>query len=228
LRSRAPLLVLAIGAVTIAALALVAQRDGRTFAFTSNVRPTHVVASAVPGGEACQREVEAIERFDAVEALIGTHARPGPPVAVTVRERGGGRVVARGRLPAGAPDNRAVRVVVEPSVGRGQDVDVCFRNEGGSAVAFYGGAPEETPGHAFEGSRPGAGDMRLVFFRGEPRSVLSMVPRMFERAAVFRPDPVAAWTFWGLLALVAAGVPGLLALALRAALREETGGADRT
>lgn len=218
----------AIGAAAIAFVVFLAQREQRDFAFTANVRATHVVATAVPGEEACQRGLGTSARFDIVEVLLGTYARPGPPLAVTVREHESGRALARGRLSAGASDNTGARGLVEPPVERGRDVDVCFRNEGKRKVAFYGGAPEDTPGHAYQGSRPGGGDMRLVFFRRESRSVLSQVPEMFERAAVFRPDPVGAWTFWVLLALVAGGVPGLLALALRAALREDTGAGDRT
>jgi hypothetical protein len=61
--------------------------------------------------------------------------------------------------------------------------------------------------------------MRLVFKRSEPRSALAQVPDMFERATLFRPDVIGAWTFWLLLVAVAAGIPALLAFALRAATR---------
>jgi hypothetical protein len=44
---------------------------------------------------------------------------------------------------------------------------------------------------------------------------------VFERAALFRPGWVGAWTFWLLLAALVIGVPTLLGRALRAALEEE-------
>jgi hypothetical protein len=226
---RAAALVLALAALGAAVAAITAAADERERAFAPNVRPTHAVAEIQPGGEACQWGLEAGADFDEVEPLLGTHMRPGPPIAVTVRELGGGQVLARGRLPAGARDNGPVRVRVTPAVERGRLIGVCFRNEGESAVVFFGGPTHETPGHAFAGIRIGGGDMRLVFYRGEPRSVLSTLPQMFERAALFRPEPVGAWTFWALLVLVAAGVPLLLAAALRAAASgEDPGDADRT
>lgn len=217
------MLLLALAALGAAAAVLVAALDRREQAFTLNVRPTHAVAEIHPGGEACQWGIEAGAEFDEVEPLLGTHLRPGPPLAVTVRELGSGRPLARGRLPAGARDNALARVRVTPPVERGRLIGVCFRNEGRSEVVFFGGPSHEAPGHAYAGTRIGDGDMRLVFYRGEPPSVLSTLPQMFERAALFRPDPVGAWTFWVLLALVAAGVPLLLAGALRAAASDEPG-----
>lgn len=204
-------------ALAAAAVAIVAAGDGRTQAFTINVRPTHAVVETPPGGEACQWGIQAGATFDVVEPLLGTHLRPGPPLAVTVRELGTGRALARGRLGGGAPDNELVRVRVEPPVERGRLIGVCFRNEGRHEVVFFGGPSWEAPGHAYRGIHPGSGDMRLAFHRSEPRSVLSSLPEMFERAAVFRPEPVGAWTFWVLLVLVGAGVPLLLAAAVRAA-----------
>lgn len=204
-------------ALAAAALTVVAAGDQRSQAFTQNVRPTHAVVETPPGGEACQWGIQAGADFDVVEPLLGTHLRPGPPLAVTVRELGTGRPLARGRLAAGARDNQLVRVRVEPLVERGSPIGVCFRNEGRHPVVFFGGPTWEAPGQAYGGIRGGTGDIRLAFHRSDPPSVLSLVPRMFERAATFRPDPVGAWTFWVLLVLVAAGVPLLLAAAVRAA-----------
>jgi hypothetical protein len=48
------------------------------------------------------------------------------------------------------------------------------------------------------------------------------VPEMFEHASRFRPEWVGAWTFWGLLGLVAAGLPALLAAAYRSAVSDST------
>ena len=216
---RAIALLLGVCALGLAALALVAARDERELAFTHNVRPTHAVAEVAPGGEACQRGVEAGAAFTEVEPLLGTHLRPGPPLAVAVREHGTARVLARGRLPAGARDNQLTRIRVSPEVEGGRLIDVCFGNRGSYEVVFFGGPTEEAPGHASVGPQPGTGDMRLVYFRSEPRSALSLVPDMFRRSALFRPEPVGAWTFWVLLVLVALGVPLLLAAAVRAAAR---------
>jgi hypothetical protein len=230
-RRATAVLLVACGLVA-AVLAVAAAGDRRELAFTLNVRPAHAVAEVEPGGEACHWGIQAGATFDVVEPLLGTHGRPGPPLAIAVRELGTGRVLAGGRIEAGARDNSLARGRVEPAVEEGRLIGVCFRNEGGGPVTIFGGPTAEAPGHAFDGIRAGAGDMRLVFYRSQPRSALALVPDMFERAALFRPDPVGAWTFWALLVLVAGGVPLLLAAALRAAAsddpREEPGAAGRT
>lgn len=222
MRRRAPvLLLLAVCAAGAAVVAAAAAADERTLAFTYNIRPTHAVVDVPPGSEACQRWFETTAPFGYVEPLIGTHARPGPELRTTVREFGSGRVLARGLLPAGAPDNRIARVRVQPTVPSGRSIEVCFRNAGPGDVAIFGGPHFEGPGNAYLDGRRGTGDMRLGFRRGEPRSALALVPDMFRRASLLRPDAVGPWTFWVLLALVAAGVPLLLAGALRSVAGEE-------
>lgn len=219
MRNRAGVILLVCCAAGIALLAAVAATDERSLAFTINTRVVEHVAVAAPGREACQRGIEAAEEFDVVQLRLGTGASPGPPLAVTVRDAGSGRVLARGAVPPGARDNVNAAARVEPAVRQGELFDVCFRNDGKTQVGFYGGPTNESPGQAFVGARPADGDIRVVFLRSEPRSALSLVPDMFERATRFRPDPVGAWTFWALLAAVAAGIPALLTLALRRAGR---------
>ena len=218
MRSRAVAVLAAGCALGTGALALGAAADERSLAFTLNVAPLGPVAVAQPGEEACQRDVQVAARFDVVQILLGTFARPGPPLTVTVRESGGRRALAAGTLPAGAPDNRAASVRLRPAVEEGQRVDVCVRDDGAHRVALYGGFPYDDPiGDAFVGGRPAAGDIRMSFYRSEPRSALSLLPAMFGRAALFRPDPFGPWAFWALLAVVALGVPMLLGAALRRA-----------
>jgi hypothetical protein len=223
LRSRAPLLLLGLCAAGAVALVLAAGADERRLAFALNVRPERPVAVAAPGQEACQRGIESSAPFQSVGLLLGTYARPGPPLDVTARRTGARTVLASGRLPAGAADNRGASVRLDREVPEGGFVDVCARNAGERRVAFYGGPTIESPGHAFVDGRPATGDMQIVFHRGEPATALSLVPDMFERAALFRPPGVGAWTFWVLLAGVAVAVPLLLAWALRAALSDEAG-----
>lgn len=212
-------MLLAACAVAAACLAVAGARDERPVAFTTNVRPEHVVIAVYPGEQACQGSIQAGAEFDAVEFLLGTGHRPGPPLAVTVRETYGHRVISAGRLPAGARDNRGATVRLDRPVAEGTEFDVCALNEGDHDVAFYGGPTNEAAGHSFLGTRPGTGDMRIVFRRTEPRSALAQVPDMFDRATRFRPEPVGAWTFWALLVGVAGGIPLLLALALRSTRR---------
>ena len=204
-------------AVALAALVLAAASDDRGLAFTLNVRPQRVVAVAPPGAEACQRDVLVPARFDIVQVLLGTYGRPGPPLALIVREAGDGRVLAEGRLPAGAADNQAARIRVGPPVPEGARVDVCVRNAGSRRVALYGGPDEDGVGTAYAAGRRLGADLRMSFRRSEPRSALALLPDVIDRAAVFRPRAVGAWTFWVLLVLVVAGLPLALGTALRRA-----------
>ena len=214
---RGGLLTLAGGVVlALAALVLVAATDERRLAFTLEVSPVAVAAEARPGEEACQRGIEAEAEFDEVDLLLGTFARPGPPLTVTVRRSGSAAVLASGVLPAGAKDNRRAGARLDRRVPEGTHVDVCARNDGSHRVAYYGGSIFQAPSSGFVGSRP-AGDIFLVFRRDEPRSVLSLVPEMPRRAAILRPEPLGAWTFWALLAAVPLGLSVLLGLALRRA-----------
>jgi hypothetical protein len=56
--------------------------------------------------------------------------------------------------------------------------------------------------------------------------MLALVPDAFERAALFRPAWVGAWTFWVLLGLVVAGMPLLLMAAYRSAVIDSTSASD--
>jgi hypothetical protein len=209
-----------------AGLAAVAGSDERTLAFTLGVEAQVPAAVAPPGGEVCQAGVHTESRFDVVRLLVGTYGRPGPELAVVVRDAASGRQLATGTLPAGAPDNRAAFARVVPAVPDERRVDVCFLNRGTRRVALYGGVPSAEPLSAARVSgRTLDYDIRLDFFRSEPRSALSLVPDMFERAALFRPPGVGAWTYWFLLGVVGVAVPLLLGAALARAVEAANAGA---
>jgi hypothetical protein len=59
-------------------------------------------------------------------------------------------------------------------------------------------------------------DIALVFERDDSRSALSLLATAFERASLWHPGWAGEWIFWVLLVAVVAGVPVLLAAALRA------------
>ena len=222
---RSPVVALvAFAAAAVAGVAAVGAGDERDLAFTTNVRAVRTVIDVAPGAQACQNGLESAAEFDAVELLPGTGEMPGPPLLVTAREEFTHRELATGRLPAGARDNQGVRVRLERPVPERERFDLCVRNDGERSVAFYGGPDRESPGHSVVGEpgaelHPGKGDMRIVFLRSEPRSALAQLPDMFDRATRFRPDAVGEWTFWLLLVAVAAGIPALLAVAVRSTRR---------
>lgn len=209
--------VAAFAAVVVAglvALVAVGASDRRDLAFTLGVAPGLVAADLPPGAEGCQRPVAVAEPFDGVRVQVGTYERPGPPLEVEVAALDGGATLATGRLEGGYPDVSQPTVALDRTVPDGRRVEVCVRNAGGRKLALYGGAElaKRESGVTVDG-QPVATDLTLVFTR-EPRSVLSQVPTMLDRAALFRPGWVGAWTFWLLGALLVVGAPALLARAL--------------
>lgn len=216
---RAALATLAGGALlALIAVLGAAAADERRFSFALEVQPRLVVAVAGPGEEACQRGIEVEAAFDVVEVLLGTYARPGPALAISVRGSGSRRLLARGLIPAGAGDNQPARGRLDREVPDAGRVDVCVRNAGRRRVAFYGGSIFDSASTATIGGEP-AGDIVMSFHRAEPRSVLSTVPEMPGRAAILRPDPIGAWTFWLMVAALVLGGPMLLGAALLRAAR---------
>jgi hypothetical protein len=206
----------------VAALALVAAGDKRTFAFSPAIRPLRVVAVAGPGTELCQRGIEREAKFDSVSFDYGTFGRPGPPLRMTVEDSATRRVLARGAQPGGYPDNHSTTTRVSPALGTGGPIDVCVTNAGNARVALYG-APgaESAPSTAYRGRTAiyplYPVDIAVEFFDSRGHSTLSQVPAIFRRASILRPSWVGGWTFWVLLAGLVVGVPALLLGALRRA-----------
>ena len=178
----------------IGGLAVVAATDERRLAFTLGAAPQWPVAVLHRTQVACQRDVDVAAPFDRVEILLGTFSRPGPPLEVSVLETGTGHRIAAGSLPAGAADNRPAGVQISSGVPARRRVAVCVRNDGPGRVALYGGPETDAPAStAYVGVFPVTGDLRMTFYRDEPRSALALAPDMLERASVFRPAPIGAW-----------------------------------
>ena len=204
------------------ALVLVAGSDKRTLAFTIDVRALAVLV-AQPGHELCQRGIDREAGFDTVELHYGTFGRPGPRMGIAILDSRTRRPLATGVVPAGHPDNSPADARISPALPAGAPIDACARNLGAARVGLYGGPASDSAATAPSLGRNGpqtGGDLSVTFLRSHPRSVLSQVPAIFERASIFRPGWVGAWTFWALLGAVGLAVPALLARALAAAARE--------
>lgn len=213
------LAVVALGVIGLLATALV--RDTPR-AFTLGVANGAPVVTLRPGHSVCQRPILVPDGagFERVRLSLGTFRRPGPALAVTVRSQGGD-VLARGGLPAGYPDvdRRPSSVIGLGHVPGGSAVAVCVTNRGGRRVAIYGNADGAARGSsAYVDGRPAAVDLNLSFER-RPRSLASLVPRMLDRAALFRSAGVGVWMYVLLGFILAAGVPALLVTGLRSTSR---------
>jgi hypothetical protein len=201
----------------LAVLLVVMATDHRHLAFSLAVRPAAPGVVLLPGSGACQHDVDVEVGFDRASLLFASYFHPGPRLEFRVLDHRSGRRVAAGVLPDGYPDSRVSTVRFDRTVPSGERIDLCVKNVGVRKVALFSGPPgDNEPSHATIDGRPIAADI-LVDFNRSPRSMLSLVPDVFRRAALFHPSWVGSWTFWLLAVVLLVGVPALLSMALRAA-----------
>jgi hypothetical protein len=214
-------LVLGLALAAIAGLPLAAALNHRDLAFTPGVPIIGAAVEVEPKEQACQLNLAVPQSFRRVELVPLTGGNPGPKLQVRLFDTKSGRRLARTRVPGGYRGDNPVRAHVG-RIAAGRRIDVCVINRGADDVELAGGKAESVLGspltvdfHEVEGWA-----LSLRFLRGDPRPILSQVPLIIDRAALFRPGLVGPWTLWLLAVLVAAAVPGLLAYALRRALEE--------
>ena len=221
---RSALAVLVAGTVAVlVAAALALAGDERDLAFANGLAPLEAVSELAPGSVACQHAVPVVEPFAAVRVTVDTAGAPGPPLIVTAAQGHHGAHPAA-RIPGGyvstIADPRSGPVARLGRVLRGGVVDVCVGNHGRRGLLVAGSRQTQRPdGGLTVGGRRTDGAMTLTFLRERPTSLLAELPAAFERAALFHPPLVGAWTFWLLTILVAVGIPVLLGVAVRAACR---------
>jgi hypothetical protein len=214
---RTLVLVVALGFV---GLLFLAAADRRGFRLGLN---TETVVMVAPGQEACRtliRPPQAGANQVTFWARGASTDRSVPPITVRVRKGRESQLLAIARLPAGHAGPRHARL--RGSVAGGRKVAACFTNAGVVSLLLTprpGTPTRVVPARLTE--RTDNVDVALELTRAPERSLLSELPDVFERAALFRPGWVGAWTFWLLLAALVIGVPTLLGRALRAALEEE-------
>ena len=222
---RPGLWLLAAMAAALVGIAAVAATDQRRVAFTLGVTPEREIVSLAGGRTVCQGPIDVSAAFDRVMLQVGDERSSAPSLAVEVRTSSGERLLSAGRVPGGY---RAGETYVTAPVGRvaeGQAVAVCARVAGPGEVGLSGGPPRAArTSRATVDGRSQDGDLTLVFLRDRPRSALSLVPTMLERAALWRPGPVGPVLLALLLAAVAVGAPLLLGRAIRRASIDEPAG----
>jgi hypothetical protein len=116
--------------------------------------------------------------------------RPGPAVAICIRNRGKVPTYVYGDYYHGAFGKGPLGVTPTNS----------------TSVAYLDGVALE-------------GDLALWLRSTKPHTELSWIPALFRHAAAFKPPFVGAWTFWLLALLLAVGAPLALWAALRSATR---------
>lgn len=198
--------VLAI-ALLIALYALLVPRH-------QSVGSNHVSSQNYPAevtdtsGPLCIDHVMLPNQAGFVEVDLGTYARSGVRAKMEVSDARG-RSLGFTESPA-FDDGEHVRFEL-PTDERG-DLTLCFSSlTTGATIAFAGEpngalAPEQNP---TVGDTPVAGDVSLIYISAQKRTVAGQVADVFQRASLFRPGWVGAWTFYLVfvfaIGLIAAG-----------------------
>ena len=131
-----------------------------------------------------------------------------------------------GRRSRGPPGPRTVRL--RGSVAGSRKVVACFLDAGAVPAVLL--PPPGTPTRVtVERSDALAdyADIGLELNRRDNRSLLALLPDVFERASLFRPGWVGAWTYWLLLVALVIAVPVLLSRALVSASEEDDPDSNR-
>jgi hypothetical protein len=205
-----------LSVVGLAALLVAAGSDERGRAFTLGVPNASQVVKLAPGASACESPIVAPTAFGGVLVWALT---PGPPgrLRVTVAQAGSHRPLARSQavvVANGGPSPAPLSTTVAPH----QRLRVCLIDVGVQPMGMLG-AGQIVPGVRLTathgGVAPQAG-LAMEMLRPQPRSLLSVLPVAFRRAALFRPGWVGSWTFWMLCGFVLAAF-GAVGVALAGA-----------
>jgi hypothetical protein len=214
---RRALALVAVVAAGVVALVIVQVSQSSTLAFTLGAAPQAPLAKVDSRQTVCQNTINVppSSAFDRVALQVGTNGRPGSRLDVTILRR---RVpIAAGTLRAGYPDvppGGGFRTIPVGHVAGGQQIEVCVTNQGQHAVSLYGsGELANRVSNATLNGNPTNYDLALLFERPS-RSRASLIGDVFQRASLFRPGFVGAWTYWVLAALMVLAVPALLWRAL--------------
>jgi hypothetical protein len=180
-------------AVLVVCVAVVlAQSDARQ-AGTNSIVEVGRVAELRSGERHCQPG-ETVPRDAArLRLLVGTFGQPVPEISVAARD-GEGRVITRGRWPAGRGREGHIVIPLQRVERTAPGLEVCVATRGGERLVLYGQAP----------------NIRLEWLRPGSESWYALVPAIAHRfslgkASLFGPF----WLAIALLLVVGAGLAAI-------------------
>jgi hypothetical protein len=210
-------------AIAAALLVVALSSDRHQPRFTLGVAPKAPVVNLDPSQQVCQGpiHVPAEAEFDHVRTFLGTYFRPaGPRMRIVVESYPSGRELRSGTIAEGYPDIAQAPPLVATvgTVHANQRIWVCIENVGHAHVAVFGDDGDASPNTyaMLDGRSRVRADITLDFSRDTHPRLLSLVPKAFGRAALFRVPWFGAWTYWLLLASVLLVAPAALLYAMRA------------
>jgi hypothetical protein len=190
--------------LTLAVVIVWLATTHETYAGTNSVAVRSVAADVAAGEQLCVPGVDVPERTAAVRFGAFWTGSSRPELELRVRAGSATRI---GRLAGGTEVSPVTGarpdVPIRPltRAGRGS---VCLTPRGG-AIRLGGmlDLPGDQRAPTVDG-RPLDARIALWFIpsAGEERSLLTLVPELLERAALFRPDPIGEWTYVLLILLV--------------------------
>jgi hypothetical protein len=198
---RRPLIAFALVIVLgLAALLAAGAADQRFRAFSIGVPDVGPVATLSPGQQVCEGPVDSQASFGAIRMWTASISAPGS-LAVSVRDADTSRELAHGNAVL-TPAATSPDATLNSPVAARRAVTVCIRNRLPAPLSLLGSAPPSGSMKLTLDGKPVTGLGLALVMLQRPRSLLSEVPAMFARAALFRPGWVGEWTFWVLLAAV--------------------------
>jgi hypothetical protein len=215
------LAVLVVGSI---GLAIAGASDKRTTAFSVDVPPVGRVVTLAPGQLVCQGPIPVAAPARGLTASAPRGATSAEALQVTVKRSDSGVELTQGRLtPTTDPSGRpALSGSFARTIASGQRISVCLRSVG-HRVGLSGSTSWNGSGVLTVGGKPTNLALALVFAAPHPASVISLIPTIFRRAALFHPAWMGAWVFWVLVAGMLAGALLMLATLVNAVAIDERG-----
>jgi hypothetical protein len=200
----------AVAVLGIAVLVAAGARDQRSTAFSPDVGAAGPQVVLDSGRMGCEQQPTYVQaRFGSVKTWLVADSWPGASLEMRIYSLSHAALAA-GRIAAGYVGPVTPTFELSRTVAAGQQVIVCIGSAGPKPTGVLGAA----------------GQFTLLFLRPHSEPLLSAIPDIFGRAALFRPTWVGTWTFWLLLALLAiAFVVG--GIAVVAAVRSDEAEPDR-
>jgi hypothetical protein len=211
--------------LAITCLLLAASGDRRATAFSLDVADNTTVTELQPGQTLCQGPITTVASFSALEFWVSS----ADALDVAIRRPRAGRPPAYGRIiGSSSPTGQTTFVLRGAPIAHRTVVTVCIRNAGAATVAFGGGPPTRASGLLAIDGRRSDNAIALLFLTRNAPSLLALLPKVFERASLFKLSFVGAWTFW-LLAAALLGAVLIAGVALGVAIRDDAdpGTSDR-
>ncbi|HTR89998.1 MAG TPA: hypothetical protein VMG62_07810 [Solirubrobacteraceae bacterium] len=180
---------LALGA---GALALDMSGSAQRLAGTDHTAPISFVATLHAGQELCQPGMVLPGEVQSVQVLVGTYGPPVPELTDRFVEAGG-RVLAAGRLPAGAKQGN-VTIPISHVHGGSASGTLCIAVKGGKTTVLGGNAFTAGPASEQVAGVPRPGRITVVYLRPGRESWWRLLPTLSERFGLGKATFFGDWT----------------------------------